>query len=169
MRITAFPIDLGSIACLYGQYWYCEPRYHRCEEFWTLVHRSFISNSRNPRVFQARVAQTLTLALIVGLVFLRLAPTNYLSRNGATIFIMFNQVRDRQCQCWNCEPQKPVQLLVPARTSLLLGLTGCSLWAGKLRHGIGTPDIHDRQGAGYQGLPIRPLQIKLLLLRKNDC
>ncbi|CDI79717.1 white protein, putative [Eimeria acervulina] len=51
------------------------------EELFTLVHRSFISNSRNPRAFQARVGQTLVLAIIAGLIFLRLSPDNYLSRS----------------------------------------------------------------------------------------
>ncbi|KAL8270541.1 hypothetical protein Esti_005512 [Eimeria stiedai] len=64
---------------------------HRCEEVLTLVHRSFTSNSRNPRVFQARVFQTLILALLAGLIFFRLRPENYLSRNGACTFIVLNQ------------------------------------------------------------------------------
>ncbi|CDI86275.1 white protein, putative [Eimeria praecox] len=61
------------------------------EELLTLVHRSFISNSRNPRAFQARVVQTLVLAIIAGLIFLRLSPDNYLSRSGACTFIVLNQ------------------------------------------------------------------------------
>lgn len=69
------------------------PCRRRSEELFTLVHRSFISNSRNPRAFQARVGQTLVLAIIAGLIFLRLSPDNYLSRSGACTFIVLNQVR----------------------------------------------------------------------------
>ncbi|XP_026193579.1 ABC transporter ATP-binding protein/permease wht-1 [Cyclospora cayetanensis] len=61
------------------------------EELLTLTSRAFISNRRNPRLFQARVAQTFILALLVGFIFLRLSKQNYLSRNGATIFIVLNQ------------------------------------------------------------------------------
>ncbi|CDJ48370.1 white protein, putative [Eimeria brunetti] len=48
-------------------------------------------NSRNPRAFQARVVQTLVLAFIAGLIYLRVAPDNYLSRSGACTFIVLNQ------------------------------------------------------------------------------
>ncbi|KAL8439759.1 hypothetical protein Efla_002661 [Eimeria flavescens] len=69
----------------------CAPRVCRFAELATLVHRSFISNRRNPRAFQARVVQTLMLALLAGLIYFRLAPDNYLSRNGACTFIVLNQ------------------------------------------------------------------------------
>ncbi|KAF8822735.1 ATP-binding cassette G family transporter ABCG89 [Cardiosporidium cionae] len=61
-------------------------------QFHLLLKRALLSNKRNPLLFHGRLLQSVVTALLVGLVFLRLQPNDFLSKNGAAFLISINQI-----------------------------------------------------------------------------
>jgi len=64
-----------------------------CKQCCLLQRRSFAASSRDPLLTYARLGQTLVIALIAGLIFLRLSNNQQgvQDRNGAVFFILINQ------------------------------------------------------------------------------
>eukprot|EP00920_Eleutheroschizon_duboscqi_P006668 GHVT01015683.1.p1 GENE.GHVT01015683.1~~GHVT01015683.1.p1 ORF type:complete len:829 (-),score=174.20 GHVT01015683.1:844-3330(-) len=64
---------------------------NRFFEISVLLRRAVLCNRRNPMLLAVRVVQTVVAALMAGLLYLRLAPDNVLSKNGVAFFMTLNQ------------------------------------------------------------------------------